>query len=429
MTYGPAEPDQGDPGSGPSRGRLGLPSLVWAVAASQFVSRAGALPQSFLVLYLTQDRGLAVATAGAVVAAMGVGATAALLLGGWWSDRIGRRHTMLAGYLGTTVAVVALGSADTTPAIVMAAAGVGLMTELSRPAGSAAIADLPDSRDRTRAFGWLFWATGLGFTIASVTAGVLAEHGYGLLFWINASAAVAAALIVWWRVHETRPPQSKTSRRGLLPVLLRDRLMMTMVGIYVIYFAMFLQIFSTLPLMMAADGHSPKAYGWVLALNGAAVVVLQPLAVRLLVDRDRSAVLATSMLVVGLGAGLGAMVSSAGAYTGSVLIWTLGEIGIAVMFGATFADLAPADLRGGYMGVAAATWSLGAVLGPLVGTGLLEHTGRPALAAALAVTGIALIAVQLLVAPALRCRAAQREGRPRAGCRDTGSAQPSYATA
>lgn len=402
---------------------------MWAVAASQFVSRAGTLPQSFLVLYLTQDRGLSVATAGVVVAAIGVGTTGSLLLGGWMSDRVGRRHTMLLGHVGTTVAVVALGSADTTPAILTAAAGVGLMAELSRPAGSAAIADLPEARDRTRAFGWLFWVMGVAFTLASVTAGVLAEHGYGVLFWINASAAVTAALIVWWRVHETRPPQGRGSRRGLLPVLLRDRLMMAMVGIYVVYFAMFLQLFSTLPLMMAADGHSPRTFGWMLALNGAAVVVLQPLAVRALVDRDRSAVLATSMLVVGLGGGLGALVGSIGGYAGSVLIWTLGEVGIAVMFGATFAELAPADLRGGYMGVAAATWSVGGALGPLVCAGLLEHAGRPALAAVTVITGVGLVAAQLRVAPAVRCRAARREGRLSVGCDESGSAEPRYATA
>jgi len=406
-----------------------VPSLVWAVAASQFVSRAGTLPQSFLVLYLTQDRGLPVATAGVVVAAIGVGTTGSLLLGGWMSDRIGRRHTMLLGHVGTTVAVVALGSADTTPAILTAAAGVGLMAELSRPAGSAAIADLPEARDRTRAFGWLFWVTGLAFTLASVTAGVLAERGYGVLFWINASAAVTAALIVWWRVHETRPSHGRGSRRGLLPVLLRDRLMMTMVGIYVVYFAMFLQLFSTLPLMMAADGHSPRTFGWMLALNGATVVVLQPLAVRLLVDRDRSAVLATSMLVVGLGGGLGALVSSLGGYAGSVLIWTLGEVGIAVMFGAAFAELAPADLRGGYMGVAAATWSVGGALGPLVCAGLLEHAGRAALAAVTVVTGVALVAAQLRVAPAVRCRAARREGRLSVGCDEPDAAEPRCATA
>ena len=359
-TYGAVTP-------APSRPRWGLPDLVWALAATHFVSAAGGLVRSFLVLYLTQEQQLSLATAGAVVAAVGVGEVGSQLLGGWLGDRIGRRHTMLVGFLGTAVALIRSARRRRMPAIWAAAVGVGLMVELFRPAGSAAVADLPQEQ-RIRAFGVLFWAANLGFSVATVTAGVLAKHGYGLLFWINAAASVIAALIVWRRVPETRPPAPKQTRRALLPVLLRDRLMIAMTVIYVAYFTLFLQTFTTLPLMMTADGHGPATYGAVLALNGIAIVVVQPLAVRLLDGRDSSAVLAVSMLLVGVGAGFGAIIHSSAGYAGSVLIWTLGEIGIAVMFGATFADLAPADLRGRYMGVASTTWSIGVVLGPLLGT-------------------------------------------------------------
>jgi MFS family permease len=107
---------------------------------------------------------------------------------------------------------------------------------------------------------------------------------------------------------------------------------------------------------------------------------------------------------VGVGGGLGAVVHSGASHAGSILVWTLGEIGIAVMFGATFADLAPADLRGRYMGVASTTWSLGGVLGPLLGTALLDHAGRTALWAACSATGLALFVAQQAVAPALRRR-------------------------
>ena len=158
--------------------------------------------------------------------------------------------------------------------------------------------------------------------------------------------------------------------------------MLAMVAIHVVYFTTFLQTFSTLPLVMAGDGHGPATYGAVLALNGIVIVVVQPIAVRLLDGRDRATVLAVSMLLVGVGGGLGAVVHSGAGYAGSILVWTLGQIGVAVMFGATFADLAPADLRGRYMGVASTTWSLGAVLGPLLGTALLDHAGRTALWAA-----------------------------------------------
>jgi MFS family permease len=387
----------------PHRLRPRLSSLVWALTATHFVSRAGGLARAFLVLYLTQERGLSPTTAGAVVAAVGVGDIGSQLLGGWLGDRIGRRHTMLVGFLGTAVALVALGSAETMPAICVAAVGVGLTAELFRPVGSAAVADLP-AQERVRAFGLLFWAANLGFTVSTVAAGVLVQEGYGILFWINAAASVLAALIVWRRVPETRPSMPKATRQALLPVLLRDPVMLAMAAIHVVYFTMFLQAFSTLPLVMAGDGHGPGTYSAMLALNGIVIVLVQPIAVRLLDGRDTASVLAVSMLLAGIGGGLGAVVQGGAAHAGAILVWTLGQIGVSVMFGATFSGLAPAGLRGRYMGIASTTWSLGAVLGPLLGTALLDHAGRTALWAACSATGIALFAAQRAVAPALRRR-------------------------
>ncbi len=164
-TYGTSSPGAAKLGGEQSRLRSDLPQVVWALAAVHLVSRAGGLVRSFLVLYLTLEEGLSPATAGAVIAAVGVGDIGSQLLGGWLGDRIGRRHTMLVGFLGTAVALIALGSAETVPAIWAAAVGVGLMGELFRPAGSAAVADLP-AQQRVRAFGLLFWAASVGFSVA-----------------------------------------------------------------------------------------------------------------------------------------------------------------------------------------------------------------------------------------------------------------------
>ena len=386
-----------------TRPRSRLPSLVWALASCQFVSRVGGFVQPFLLLYLTQERQMTPAAAGAVAAAVGAGSIGSQLLGGWLSDRIGRRDTMLIGFVGTALGLVALGAAETLPAIWAAALGVGLVSELFRPASSATVADLPGPQDRVRAFGLLFWAANLGFSVSTATGGVLARNGYQELFWLNALASVVAALIIWRRVPESRRPTPKTPRRALLPVLVRDHLMIAMAVIMAGHFTLFLQAFSTLPLVMAADGLGPATYGAVLAGNGLVIVVAQPLAIRLLGGSDRGTVLSVSMLLVGLGFGLCAVLHGAG-YTAAMLVWTAGEIGVAVVFGATFADLAPADLRGGYMGVAAATWGLGSVLGPLLGTAVLHHSGPTVLWATCAATGIALFAAQLAVAPALRRR-------------------------
>ncbi|WP_410643465.1 MFS transporter [Amycolatopsis sp. lyj-346] len=385
-----------------------LPHLVWALAATHFVGRAGGVVRSFLVLYLTQAQHLSPATAGTVVAAVGLGDVGSQLLGGWLGDRIGRRNTMLAGFVGAAAALTALGSADSLAGIWVAAVAVGLTIELFRPAGSAAVADLPPQQ-RIRAFGLLYWAANLGFSVATVAAGILAKHGYGLLFWVNVLASLAAAVLVWRQVPETRPVASARTRRALLPVVLRDRLMLAMTALHVGYFTLFLQTFTTLPLLMAAGGLGPATYGAVLALNGIAVVALQPVAVRLLAGRAAHAVSAASMLLVGLGAGLGAVSHGTAGFAGSVLIWTLGQIGIAVRFGDTFAVLAPAELRGGYLGLASATWSVGAVLGPLAGTALLELAGPTVLGVTCAAGGLALFAAQRALGPALRRRTAAPE--------------------
>ncbi len=394
-----------DPATTAARPRL--PELVWALAATHFVGRAGGVVRAFLVLYLTQAQHLSPATAGSVVAAVGLGDIGSQLLGGWLGDRIGRRNTMLAGFIGAAAALTALGSADSLPGIWAAAVGVGLTIELFRPAGSAAVADLP-APQRIRAFGVLYWAANLGFSVATIAAGFLAKYGYGLLFWINVLASLVAALIVWRRVPETRPAGSVRTRRALLPVVLRDRLMLAMLALHTGYFTLFLQTFTTLPLLMAAGGLGPAAYGGVLALNGIAVVALQPPAVRWLAGRNGTTVSAASMLLAGLGAGLGAVSDGTAAFAGSVLIWTLGQIGIAVRFGDTFAGLAPAELRGGYLGLASTTWSVGAVLGPLAGTALLQLAGPVVLGAACAVGGITLFAAQRALGPALRRRTAAR---------------------
>lgn len=385
---------------------FGLPALAWTLGACHLVARAGAFVQPMLVLYLTQEQRMAPTAAGAVVAAVGIGDFGSQLLGGWLGDRFGRRQTMLLGFLGTSIALAALGSADTTPVIWAAAVGYGLTAGLFRPAGSAAVADLPPEQ-RMRAYSLLYWAANLGYAIAATVAGVLASRGFGLLFWLNAVAMLAAALIVVAAVPQTRSISSNP-RRALLPALLGDRLMVTMILIHVAYFTLLMQAFATLPLLMTAQRHGPATYGAVLALNGLAIVILQPLAVVVLAHRDRGTVLATSMLLAGLGGGLAAVTQSTAGYAAAVLILTLAQIGMAVQFGPTFADLAPPDLRSRYMGVASSTWSLGVTLGPMVGTALLEHTGRIWLGATALATGLLLFLAQQAVAGSLRERQAGR---------------------
>jgi len=385
-----------------------LPRAFWALWVCQLVNRLGSFVQPFLVLYLTQDRHLSAGTAGAVAASVGAGSVVSQVAGGWLADRVGRRATMLLCFFGTAVALILLGSARSMPMIWATAFGVGLLGDLFRAAVSATVADLLQPAERVRAYGLLFWAINLGFSISTVSAGVLASIGYGLLFWLNAATSVIAGIVIWTMVPESRPQLDEgAKRRPLLPVVLRDRIFLAMVLIQVGYATIYFQGYSTLPLAMAHDGLPTSWYGTVMALNGVVIVLLQPLVVKRLAKYDRPRLMAVSMLIVGLGFGIGAVVHQWWGYALSVVVWTIGEIGFAAVIGAVFADVAPIDLRGGYLGTAGMAFGLGAVIGPLAGTNSLEAFGAKATWIGVAVLGVVIFIGQYALSPAIQARTAE----------------------
>jgi MFS family permease len=389
-----------------------LPRAFWALWVCQLVNRLGSFVQPFLVLYLTHahvtgNGHLSAGTAGAVAAAVGAGSVCAQLVGGWLADRAGRRVTMLICFFGTGAALILLGSARSMALIWVTAFLVGLLSDLFRPAVQATVADLLQPTERVRAYGLLFWAINLGFSVSTVSAGVLASFGYGLLFWVNAATSVIAGLVIWTMVPESRPaPEEDSVRRALLPVVVRDTVFLLMILIQIGYATIYMQGYSTLPLAMSGDGLSSRTYGLVIALNGVVIVLVQPFLGKWYVKLDRPKLLAASMLVVGLGFGVGAVVHSWWGYAVSVVVWTIGEIGFAAVIGAVFADLAPIDLRGRYMGLSGMAFGVGTVIGPLAGTNALEHLGPTVTWLGCAVLGVVIFVGQYSLAPALHARAA-----------------------
>jgi hypothetical protein len=78
-----------------------------------------------------------------------------------------------------------------------------------------------------------------------------------------------------------------------------------------------------------------------MAVNGIVIVTVQPLAGRWLAGRDPSLIVVAAT----------ALAATVVGYAGAVCIWTLGEIAMAAAGAAIVAGLAPAHLRGRYLGL------------------------------------------------------------------------------
>src|SRR6266542_947636 len=361
------------PGFAPGRPR-GLPRPFWVLWSGTLINRLGTMVEPFLGLYLVGVRGLSVVVAGVVLAVYGMGS------------------------------MISHGYVTAIAAVITKTFAFGVTIDLYRPASQAMVADLIPSAERTRAYGLMFWAANLGFSIAMVLGGTLAQAGYRWLFGADALSCTVFALLVWRAVPETRvgPAEHGTQARAFREVL-RDRVMIGFTLAMLGHAAVYQQAFTTLPLAMRADGLPPRAYGLAMAFNGITIVLVQPLISRWLGRHDHSMVIVVGNVLIGAGFTVTSLASSALTYMGAVFVWTLGEIAVAAVGGAIAAGLATAHLRGRYLGLFGAAWSTGALLAPLGGTPLLD-LGAPTLWLTCGAVAAVVSLSQLALTPAIRCR-------------------------
>lgn len=350
----------------------GLPRQFWWLWLGTLVNRAGSFIEPFFVLYLTGPRHVSVRTAGVVLAVWGAGAMLSQPVGGFLTDRFGRRNTLSIGLAATALALLALSLARTLPLISLLVFVLGLVGDVYRPAATAMVADLVPEHDRTRAYALQFWAVNLGFSVAATAAGLLLHLGFGLLFVLDAATTFVFALLCLRFLPETRPDSDQPRARLLDPVrvLRTDPLLLAATAFALVYAIVYTQVYVTLPVAIRASGLAASVYGYVIALNGVLIVIGQPLTLRLLAGWPRRATLPAGVGLVGVGVALTGLCDRPWQFAVTVVIWTAGEIATSGTWQAIIAALAPPHMRGRYAGAVGLAWGASGLVGPPLGTSL-----------------------------------------------------------
>src|SRR5207244_3492330 len=160
----------------------------------------------------------------------------------------GRRATMVLALVLGALAMLHLGAARSPAHIAVAAFLLGMTGDMYRPAVSAAVADLVPPDQRTRAYGYLYWAVNLGFACAAAINGVLivvlqpfalrivhrfessqvlavacllVGVGYGATQFVHTPAGYAATICIWTLGEIAFSPISPTVIADLSPPALR----------------------------------------------------------------------------------------------------------------------------------------------------------------------------------------------------------------
>ncbi|GAA4044634.1 MFS transporter [Streptomyces shaanxiensis] len=369
----------------------GLPREFWWLWTSTLVNRLGAFVATFMALYLTIDRGYSASYAGLVASLHGLGGVISSIGAGVMTDRIGRRPTLLIAQASTAVSVAALGFVHHPVAIAAVALVVGAASNASRPAVQAMMADIVRPEDRVRAFSLNYWAINLGFAVSSMAAGFIAEVSYLAGFLIEAGMTAVCAVVVFVKLPESRPRRTKAEEAAgeevRLGHVLRDGRFMSVVGLSFLVAFIFQQGSVGLPVAMGGAGFSPADYGLAIAVNGVLIVALQIPVTRFIERRDTGRILIVSSLLAGYGFGLTAFAGSVGVFALTVCVWTLGEMLNAPTQTGLVVRLSPTQGRGRYQGMYTLSWSVAALVAPLVSGFVIDRFGAEWLWGLCAVVG------------------------------------------
>ncbi|MFI5806561.1 MDR family MFS transporter [Streptomyces sp. NPDC051561] len=369
----------------------GLPREFWWLWTSTLINRLGGFVATFMALYLTMERGYSATYAGLVAALIGLGGVVSSIGGGVMADRLGRRPTLLIAQTATAVSIAVLGFMEHPVAIAAMAFVVGMATNASRPAVQAMMADIVKPEDRVRAFSLNYWAINLGFAVSAAAAGFIAEYSYLAGFLGEAVMTLACAVVVFVKLPESRPVRTESQKRAEPEIgmgsVLRDGRFMGVVGLSFVVALIFQQSSVGLPVAMGAAGLSSSEFGLVAAVNGVLIVALQIPVTRFIEHRDPRRLLIISSVLAGYGFGLTAFAGSVALYAMTVVVWTLAEIVNAPTQTGLVVQLSPTHGRGRYQGMYSLSWSVAALVAPLMSGQIIDRFGADWLWGTCAVLG------------------------------------------
>lgn len=348
-----------------------LPPTAWVLFFGMFLNKFGAFVVPFLALYLTRS-GYTLADAGLAIGAYGVGNFIASLVGGHLADTIGRRKTILLSlFLGAGMMLL-LSQAHTLPTIIVLVTLTGLAGEFYRPACSALLADLVPPEQRVTAFAAYRMSFNAGWAFGPATAGFLAAKGFLWLFVGDAATSLLFGLVALMALpRDNMVAQHQQGWGDALNVIRRDRKFHQVLLASLAIGFVFMQMSSTFGVQVTRLGFSAATYGALISLNGLIVVFCELPLTTITQRLPARRVLAAGYLLVGGGFALNAVAHTIPTLTASVIIFTLGEMVSMPVASAYVSNLAPARLRGRYMGFHGLNWALALVVAPALGMKLM----------------------------------------------------------
>lgn len=353
---------------------------VWIAITVRFLGMfAFAIYGPFVLLYLSQTRGLSMTTAGTVVALASLSGAVSQVLGGMVTDRFGRRKSMVffsaLDILFNIALTLTIALSSPVWSIALIYIVGGFTSGMKQPASTAIIIDLVPGPRLTEAYGLAQIVANIGWIIGPLLGGFMfASFSYAWLFAIAILTSAACLILILAALKESYSGARKETGFKTAFSIKADRALFTYIGLNLLVFISYTQIVNMYSVFVVEGlGFTATQYGILITIASAFAVVFQYPITRMVATRmgDKNALFSGSLIFA-----LGYL--SLGWITGffwsviAILVITVGELLFVPSSAAMVGRLAPPDQRGRYMGLLGTGSGLGIAIGPLLGGMLFD---------------------------------------------------------
>jgi MFS family permease len=362
-----------------------MPRALWLLVIGMAVNVTG---NSFLwplnTIYIHDHLGKSLSVAGIVLMLNSGASVIGNLFGGSLFDRIGGYKSILSGILITLVALIGLSIWHGWPEYVVFLTIIGFGSGIVFPAMYAMAGSVWVEGGR-KSFNALYVSQNLGVAIGAALGGVVADYSFQLIFLANTILYMIFLVIAVFgykgiapgaavQVHSNKDVAVPRNRKNLQALFI-------LCSGYLLCWVAYVQWSTTIASYTQQIHISLSQYSFLWTINGALIVLGQPILNRVL---KRFAASLKSQMLIGIGIFIVSFLAAGyfHAFTGllaGMIILTIGEMFIWPAVPTVAFKLAPKGREGTYQGIVNSTATGGRMVGPLLGGMLVDLYSMSAL--------------------------------------------------
>lgn len=367
------------------------PALRPVIGVTMVGTAAGSALWSFVAIWAVEELGAKRELPFALlVSALLAGLSG--FLGGYLSDRVGRRTVILFGegvMVGYPVALLLASDSKWGGLALLVFAGA--FGALGGSVAQAMVADLVAPDGHERAYAAVRVAANLGVVAGPPVGGLLLVLGSWPALFPTVAVLAAIAWIVAFRYLPRRgafapegPPE-----RGSFAVIVADRSFLLFLGSAVFAWLVYVAYEVVLPVSIVDGfGYEAATWGFIVWINPLLVTLFQLRLTRATAPIPPATRLVVALLVMGLPFLLLTVSQALVVIVVVVVVFVIGEMLWVPTSQAVVAQLAPPDIRGAYMGAFGSAPAIGFALSPLVGLQVRNTYGDDATWAMYGILGV-----------------------------------------